>query len=74
MNIRQFRINDMIFIVYLNSNIYVFLKILAIEKKTPDNTIRKNQKVGNMDLNKVSFLKSSKITKKMINLLVSFEI
>ena len=64
----------MIFIVYLNSNIYVFLKILAIEKKTPDNTIRKNKKVGNMDLNKVSFLKSSKITKKMINLLLSFEI
>ena len=63
----------MIFIMYLNSNIYVFLKILAIEKKTPDNTIRKNQKVGNMDLNKVSFLKSSKITKKMINLLLSFE-
>ena len=54
----------MIFIVHLNSNIYVFLKILAIEKKTPDNTIRINQKVGNMDLNKVSFLKSSKITKK----------
>ena len=48
--------------MYLNSNVCLYPKILAKERKTLDNTIRKNRKVGNMDLNKVSFPKSNKMS------------
>ena len=52
--------------MYLNSNICLYPKILAKERKTLDNTMRKNRKVGNMDLNKVSFPKITKC-QQMIN-------